>query len=296
MKKLISVVLAMAMILSLATFTFAYEAPAGIDSLAIVGSVPGLAMWDPADDNGDMELVADYVYEKEVTLTAGSSMTFKVAGNDKWDDTCNFGTDGKKTLALGTVTDMICGGGSDDMTVNATKDMTVKITVDLSNFVNGGAATILVEEVVEPEIQTVDIVLGGFNMIQLPGESYVNIVVDATAGDVALSIQGSANTYLDIGMRIIYPNPIGVIEHNLMGGSVYTLKLGTFSADGEYAMVNASSMAPGSQFNPAELSMGKNVVTAPEMDAYYIDWTAPEAGTLTIAMDAAEYNDWTCSV
>lgn len=148
MKKLISVVLALAMIFSLAAGVCAYEAPAGIDSLAIVGEIPGLNTWDPSDANGDMELVADYVYVKEVALTAGSSMKFKVAGNDMWDDACNFGTNGAQVLTLGTVTEMVCHGGSSDMTVNADKDMTVKITVDLTAFVNGGAATILVEEVV----------------------------------------------------------------------------------------------------------------------------------------------------
>lgn len=152
MKKLISVVLALAMIMSLAAGVVAFEAPAGINSLAIVGSgIPGVGAWNPADPAGDMELYADNMYVKTVEMTAGSSITFKVAGNDAWDDTCNFGTNGKQTLSLGVDTEMVCGGGSGDMTVNADKDMTLIIIVDLNDFVNGGSAYIYVDEYVEPE-------------------------------------------------------------------------------------------------------------------------------------------------
>ena len=176
MKKLISVVLALTMIMGLVAGVVAFDAPAGINSLAIVGSgIPGVGEWNPADPAGDMELVSDYLYMKEVELTAGSSITFKVAGNDKWDDTCNFGTNGKQTLSTGDYVELTCGGGSGDMTFNADKDMTLIIAVYLGDFVEGGSAYIYLDEYVEPE----SIVLTEKTTVNLES-AYDNVMYEVT--------------------------------------------------------------------------------------------------------------------
>jgi hypothetical protein len=67
-------------------------------------------------------------------------MKFKVAGNDKWDDTCNFGT---ATIVLGQTANLECSGGSKDMPFSVTEATTIKITVDLT----GATATIKVVDV-----------------------------------------------------------------------------------------------------------------------------------------------------
>ena len=116
-----------------------------VESLAVVGTgIPGVGEWKPEDPAGDMTEVSDGIWEKTLDLTAGTSMKFKVAGNDAWDDTCNFGS---ATIILGEKADLTCSGMSSDMPFTAEKDMTVKITVDLT----GDVATILVAEVTDGE-------------------------------------------------------------------------------------------------------------------------------------------------
>ena len=112
--------------------------------MALVGSgIPGVVEWNPGDPSGDMTKVSDGVYTKIVSATAGTTMTFKVAGNDKWDNTCNFGSATEGTVVtLGAKVDMISAGDSKDMTLTVDKDCNLKFTVTL---VEGGA-TLLVEE------------------------------------------------------------------------------------------------------------------------------------------------------
>ncbi len=116
-----------------------------VESLAVVGTgIPGVGEWKTDDPAGDMTEVSDGIWEKTLDLTAGTSMKFKVAGNDTWDDSCNFGS---ATIVLGEKADLECSGGSGDMPFTAEKDMTIKITVDLT----GDVATILVAEVTDGE-------------------------------------------------------------------------------------------------------------------------------------------------
>jgi hypothetical protein len=107
-----------------------------------------------------MTEVSNGIWEKTLVVTAGTTMKFKVAGNDKWDDSCNFGS---ATIVLGEVADLYCGGDSSDMPFTAEKDMTIKVTVDLT----GDVATILVAEVVaggETGGETVNPGTGDMNM------------------------------------------------------------------------------------------------------------------------------------
>ncbi len=137
MKKLFAIALALMLCVSVMSVA-AFAAFDNVNSLAIVGTgIPGVKDWTPEDPAGDMTEVSDGIYEKTLDLPAGTTMNFKIAGNDAWDDTCNFGS---AIIELGKVADLECSGGSGDMTFTADSAMTIKITVDLT----GDVATILV--------------------------------------------------------------------------------------------------------------------------------------------------------
>lgn len=139
MKKMIAIALVLMLCVSALSVT-AFAAFDTVQSLAIVGDgIPGVKSWDPADPAGDFTEVSDGIWVKTLECPAGTSMKFKVAGNDKWDDTCNFGS---ATIVLGEKADLTCSGGSSDMPFTVTEAMTLKITVDLT----GDTATILVED------------------------------------------------------------------------------------------------------------------------------------------------------
>lgn len=143
MKKLFAILCALACLAMLCIPAMA--AFDTVESLAVVGTgIPGVGEWKPEDPAGDMTEVSDGIWEKTLEMTAGTSMKFKVAGNDAWDDSCNFGS---ATIVLGEKADLECSGGSGDMPFTAEKDMTIKITVDLT----GDVATILVAEVTDGE-------------------------------------------------------------------------------------------------------------------------------------------------
>lgn len=295
MKKLISVVLALTMIMGLVAGVVAYEAPAGINSLAIVGSgIPGASDWNPADPNGDMELVADNLYMKTVDLTAGSSMTFKVAGNDMWDDSCNFGTNGSQTLTLGVDTEMICSGGSSDMTVSVDSDMTLVIIVDLNDFVNGGSAWIYVDEYVETE----EIVLVEPTAVTLES-AYDNVTYQVTpevSGYLMVALSGNPGwRIMDYeNFDLYYDSEDGVIIYPVYAGVSYQFAIGCYN-------VLEEDYAPGTvtysvSLLPADLGEGgggeggtdlvQNVYLTSDS---YLDVTLPVGGVINIEIDCTDY-------
>lgn len=147
----------------------------GLNSLALVGTgIPGVGEWNPGDAAGDMTKVSDGVYSKVITVTAGTSMTFKIAGNDAWDDNYNFGAaeDGA-TVTLGTKIDLTNGGGSKDIALTAAKDCNLKFTVDLS----GDVPTLLVEETDEEA----DTNPGGGSSTPAPGGPTVTVYAKVPA-------------------------------------------------------------------------------------------------------------------
>lgn len=120
----------------------------GPDSLALVGSgIPGISEWHPEDPAGDMVKVSDYVYEKVLDATAGTSMIFRIAGNDMWDDNWNFGG---MYITLGQKIDLQCNYTSSNLELSVTEDCRLKFTVDLKPMIYGGNATLLVEKINTP--------------------------------------------------------------------------------------------------------------------------------------------------
>lgn len=294
MKKLISVVLALAMIMSLAAGVVAFEAPAGINSLAIVGSgIPGVSEWNPADPAGDMELVMDNLYYKEVTLTAGQSMIFKVAGNDAWDDTCNFGTDGKQTLSLDTITELVCSGGSGDMTFTAPYDMTIAILVELSDFANGGAAMIAITEVVPYE----EIVLQEQTTVTLES-AYDNEMYEVTpeqSGYLTFELSGVPGwrimDYVDF--EIYYDSEDCYLAYPVQAGVSYQFALGCYDVvEDEYA---PGQLTYAVTLIPAEIE-GEGGEGGAEQEQYvYLgcddsaEVTLPVGGVVNIEIDCSDY-------
>ena len=117
-----------------------------LDSLAIVGSgLPGISEWDPADPNGDMDCLEYGVYYKELAFTAGSSVKFKFAGNDMWDDNYNFGSG---DILLSETVEMLNGSGSIDMSITVYRDCILTFLVDLTPLTWGGNATLTVNQII----------------------------------------------------------------------------------------------------------------------------------------------------
>ena len=140
MKKIIAIALVLMLCVSALSIN-AFAVFDTVESLAVVGTgIPGVKEWTPGDPAGDMTEVSEGIWEKVIECPAGTSMKFKVAGNDTWDDSCNFGS---ATIVLGQVANLECGGGSKDMPFSVAEATTIKITVNLT----AEPATILVEDV-----------------------------------------------------------------------------------------------------------------------------------------------------
>ena len=168
-----------------------FKAPA---SLAIVGTgIPGVADWDPANTAGEMYVVSENVYEIDIACPAGTSMTFKFAGNDAWDDTCNLGSG---TAAIGSTTDLVNDGGSSDMNLTVDKNVVLKFTVDLTALANGtGAATLTIAETegevdVEPAPAPVEVTV----YARANGWGAPNLYTWPTGGDGAVAWPGTPMT------------------------------------------------------------------------------------------------------
>ena len=115
-------------------------------SLALVGAgIPGIRDWDPADPAGDMTKVSDGVYSKVISLTAGTTITFKIAGNDQWNEFFNYGGAEPMSMYPGDTAELISDINSRDINLTATKTGNLKFTIDL----NGELPSLLVEETSE---------------------------------------------------------------------------------------------------------------------------------------------------
>ena len=117
-----------------------------LDSMALVGSgIPGIEDWNPGDPAGDMTKVSDGVYTKVIHLSAGSTITFKIAGNDQWNEYFNYGGADLITMSPGQSVELISDIHSRDITLTATKTGNLKFTIDI----NGDVPTLRVEDTTE---------------------------------------------------------------------------------------------------------------------------------------------------
>lgn len=124
---------------------YGHSGAEGPDSLALAGvGIPGAREWDPADPAGDMLQVSENVYEKTLDVTAGTTIIFKISGNDSWDDRWNFGS---SDIFLGRKTLLEAFSAGENMEITVTEDCSLQFTVDLSALRYGGNATLLVERV-----------------------------------------------------------------------------------------------------------------------------------------------------
>lgn len=153
------------------------------------------------------------------------------------------------------------------------------------------------------ETPTYNLVNGVTQTITIPVGGTVNVVVDATASDIILNVNGNRMYYdwsVQAGMFPVCPNPSGFADVTLPAGSVYTVPISNASEEMEQVLeVTASAPTFGTMENPAQLVIGENEADI-EADSwgYYFNWTAPEAGELTIAINAFFCYDWTycCNV
>lgn len=122
-----------------------------LKSLALVGSgLPGIGEWVVEDAAGDMTKVSDTVYTKEIAVTNGTAMQFKIAGNDAWDSGYNFGgAEDPTAVTVGTALDLTSGNESKNLSLTASKDCTLKFTITLKE---DGTASLLVEETEAPAV------------------------------------------------------------------------------------------------------------------------------------------------
>ncbi len=177
---------------------------------------------------------------------------------------------------------------------NQTADL--QIPTDGKNLWNGTEWTTYPPAA--PEAPTYNLVAGVTQSISIPVGGYVNVVVDATASDMVLSVNGNRtyfDWYVQAGMMPSYPMPNGIAEAQLMAGGSYTIPIYNTSEDAVQVVdVTADAPATGTMENPSALVIGTNIA---EVEAgswgYFFTWTAAEDGKLTIAIDTSVSSDWT---
>ena len=148
------------------------------------------------------------------------------------------------------------------------------------------------------EPATYNLVAGVMQTISIPVGGSVNVVVDATAGDMVLKVNGNRNYYdwyVQAGMMPSYPGPSGASESQLAGGSKYTIPIYNSSADTVQVVDVTADVPPvGTMDNPAQLVIGKNTANVQAGGSgYFYTWTATADGKLTIAIDTGVSSDWT---
>lgn len=243
-------------------------------SLAIVGSgIPGVGEWNPGDAAGDMTAVSNLVYEIELPFTAGTTMTFKFAGNDAWDDTCNLGSGAP---AIGATVDLVNGNTAGDMTLTADKDCVLKFTVDLTALAaKTGAATLTIAEVeggtVEPPVDDEPVTPGEVVVYARIPDSWAapNLYTWPTGGSGSISWPGTPMEKLDNGWYkgVMVPGDDNVIIND---GSTQTADLAVDATQATiwvdvYAFDNAvvTYADPGERVEPTQPTEPETEPTEP---------------------------------
>lgn len=148
-----------------------------------------------------------------------------------------------------------------------------------------------------PKPVTYNLVTGVMKSISIPVGTYANVVVDATAGNRVLTVNGNRNYYdwhVQVGVTSSTPLPSGVATSQLAGGSKYTIAIYNDSADTVQVLDVMVDVPPvGTKDSPDALKIGKNTASVKGGgEPYVYTWTASEDGELTITVDNA-CADWT---
>ncbi len=208
------------------------EAPAALNSMALVGEGVDDLKWEPENSACDMTKAEDGVYTKDLTLYKGTPIKFKLCGNDSWDGGYNLGgnADGIVVTA-GTAVELISGNDSKDLTYTATQDCTLTVTLDM----NGAAPTVTLTETAAelappPEVVYVKVYVsipegitpnmwawgdngnafpswpgqamtksGDWWVVEIPNDCHSAIVNDGTSQTADLSINAGADNWIVVG-------------------------------------------------------------------------------------------------
>lgn len=251
--------------------------------------------WAQADASNKMT-EENGVYTITYKNVGKGTYEYKFAANGAWTDDWGTGA-----VTESGVTYTATYKGQNSKVVVAEDGSTVTLTLDLSAIDskgNGAKITATVSAPV-PDPVTYELKDGVMQNITIPVGGSAIVVVDATASDMKLNVNGNRAYYdwaIDTGRQQFGPGVMGFYEMDLPAGTKHTLTLINKSADAAQIVdVTASAPVAGTEDNPAELVMGENVANIPASEGYYFTWTATEEGTLTISVDANS-TDWTFGI
>ncbi|MBQ3214740.1 MAG: starch-binding protein [Oscillospiraceae bacterium] len=160
-----------------------------LTSVALVGEGIGDLKWEP--ENADLEMTKDGegIWTKDLTLYKGTTIKFKLCGNDSWDSGYNFGASAPDmALTAGTAAELV-NGSSDNLTYTASQDCTLTVTLDM----NGDVPSLTVTETAAtlepaPEVEKVKV------YVSLPEGITPNLWAWGDNGDAFPSWPGQAMT------------------------------------------------------------------------------------------------------
>ena len=250
MKKILAILCVLAMLSMLCVPALAVE---GVDTLSIVGTgLPGIAEWSTDDAAGVMEQTEDGIFVKELSLTAGSTITFKFAANKTWD--VNYGG---ATVVAGEAVALTPNGN--DISLAVDKDTTLKFTVDLNAVtlkVEGEGITAAPEAPVEPA--------GDLQKLSMMGEGLPTLNWDP--GNPANEMKKEGNVF--------------VKELGVSAGTTIKFK---FAGNGAWDA--------GYNFGSGIIEVGTPVEMANGGDSQDMTFTATETCTLKFTVDCSAVAD-----
>ncbi|MGM9600549.1 MAG: hypothetical protein ACI3W5_03040, partial [Faecousia sp.] len=280
MKKVLSVLLALAMVIGMVPAVFADEST----KTMTLAEGSGCSVAANADNGIAITFTPEY----------DGTVTFTISGNPGWD-LWNY---------TGGVSESVCktaGSGTYQVDVTANTEYKYEIwgyayeedTTDISYSVvlsytegTGGAGTNTDPITLEAGVQ---------KEITIPVGESVEVVVDATQSDMELTVVPN-RTYMDwkiqLGEDAYTPYPSGAQLIELAAGQKYTLTITNTSEDVDQVVtVVASKPAVGTMDRPDSLILGTNSAELEANQEYYYSWTAPSNGTLTVTI-ADTCDDW----
>lgn len=248
--------------------------------------------WAQADASNKMT-EENGVYTITYKNVGKGTYEYKFAANGAWTDDWGTGA-----VTESGVTYTATYKGQNSKVVVDEDGSTVTLTLDLSAIDskgNGAKITATVSAPV-PDPVTYELKDGVMQNITIPVGGSAIVVVDATASDMKLNVNGNRAYYdwaIDTGRQQFGPGVMGFYEMDLPAGTKHTLTLINKSADAAQIVdVTASAPVAGTEDNPAELVMGENVADVAAFSAYFYTWTATEDGKLTVSVNTDKCSDW----